>query len=47
MLEKVPGVTLVDKLRDILLMEADFNYGNILLFCSQLVKMIEAKGVLP
>ena len=32
MIEKKPGVIVVDKLRAILLMEADFNFGNELIF---------------
>ena len=47
MLEKVPEVTLVDKLRAILLMEADFNFGNRLIFGNKMVESLEAKDVLP
>jgi len=47
MIENTPGVTLVDKLRDILLMEADFNFGNRLLFSNKMVNDIESKGTIP
>ena len=35
MIEKKPGVITVDKLQAILLMEADFNFGNELTFGKQ------------
>ena len=38
---KIPGVTLVNKLRGILLMEADFNFGNRLIFGKKMVKNLE------
>ena len=47
MLEKIPGATFMDKLRAILLMEADFNFGNRLIFGNKMVESLEAKGVLP
>ena len=36
MLEKVAGIALVNKLRAILLMEADFNFHNKLVFGSRI-----------
>ena len=47
MLEKIPGNTSVEKLRAILLMEADFNFGNKLLFGQRMVKAAEKAKVLP
>jgi hypothetical protein len=44
MLEKTPGVILVEKLRAILLMEADFNFTNKLLFGCRLVHQAEKSG---
>ena len=44
MIKKAPGVTLVDKLRAILVMEADFTFGNRLLFGNKMLKNIERKG---
>ena len=44
MIEKKPGVITVDKLQAILLMEADFNFGNKLIFGKQAMhnaKMLE------
>ena len=41
MLEKIPGINLVEKLRAILLMEVDLNFGNRLLFGSHMVKDME------
>lgn len=38
MLEKVAGVALVNKLRAILLMEADFNFHNKLIFGKWILK---------
>jgi len=46
-IEKAPGDTLVYKLRAILIMEADFNFGNRLLFGNKMVKDIESKGTIP
>ena len=46
-LEKIPGKNLVEKLRAILLMEADFNFGYRLLFGSCMVKDMDNKHVLP
>ena len=47
MLEKVAGNVNVDKLRAILLMEADFNFVNKLMFGSRLIRWITDKGRLP
>ena len=47
MLEKIPGNTSVEKLRAILLMEADFNFGNKLLFGQRMVKAAEDANALP
>jgi len=45
MIEKKPGVILVDKLRAILLMEADFNFGNKMTFGSRAMKNAEVSDV--
>lgn len=47
MIEKIPGVTLVNKLRAILLMEADFNFGNRLILGKNMVKGLEKMKVFP
>ena len=47
MLEKKPGVIEVDKLRAILLMEADFNFANQLYFGKRLTASAEEHGVIP
>ena len=47
MLEKIAGNFRVDKLRAILLMEADFNFANKLLFGSRMMHQAEEHGVLP
>ena len=47
MLEKIPGITLVDKLRAILLMEADFNFGNKLLLGKRMVQAAEKLNFIP
>jgi hypothetical protein len=44
MLEKRAGVILVDKLRPILLMEADFNFANKVQFGCRLVKEAAKRG---
>ena len=41
MIEKKPGVIAVDKLRAILLMEADFNFGNELIFGNRAMQNAE------
>lgn len=47
MLENIQEVTSADKLRAILLMDADFNFGNNLLFESRMVQTAGAAKVLP
>ena len=47
MLEKVPGIALVNKLRAILLMEADFNFHNKLVFGVRMIAEARAKGLIP
>lgn len=47
MIEKTPWVTLVENLRAILLIEADFKFGNRLIFGNKMVKSLETKGDLP
>ena len=47
LLEKVPGVALVDKLRAILLMEGDFNFFNKWLFGSVAVGKLYEIGYIP
>ena len=44
MLEKVAGVALVNKLRAILLMEADFNYMNKWIFGHEAINTMYALG---
>jgi len=47
MLEKVAGVALVNKLRAILLMEADFNFHNKLIFGSRMINAARKDGEIP
>ena len=47
MLEKKPGLIIVDRLRAILLMEADFNFGNKLYFGSRMMRAAERNKVIP
>ena len=47
MLEKVAGIALVTKLRAILLMEADFNYHNKLIFGQRMMKLARQHGLVP
>ena len=47
MLEKKEGEIRVDKLRVILLMEADFNFSNKLIFGSRMLKHAKQHHVLP
>ena len=47
MLEKVAGIALVNKLRAILLMEADFNFHNKLLFGKRMMATARAHGLVP
>ena len=42
MLEKIEGMTRVDKLRAILLMEADFNFLLKLIFGSRMMRQVES-----
>ena len=47
MLEKIAGVALVNKLRAILLMEADFNFHNKLIFGKRMLDHARENGVIP
>ena len=47
MLEKIADCIRVDKLRAILLMEADFNFGTKLVFGSKMVTNMERSGLIP
>ena len=47
MLEKVAGVALVTKLRAILLMEADFNFHNKLIFGKRMLDLAWAHNLVP
>ena len=47
LLEKVPGVTLVDKLQAILLMEGDFNFYNKWIFGQVVVNKLYKIGYIP
>merc|ERR1711966_623586 len=47
LLEKIAGVALVTKLRAILLMEADFNFHNRLIFGGRMVKLARENGLVP
>ena len=47
MLQKEAGVIRVNKLRAILLMEADFNFGNKLIFSKRMVEKLETQNRLP
>ncbi len=47
MLEKVAGVALVMKLSSILLLEADFNFHNRLIFESHMLRMAWKKDLVP
>ena len=47
MLEKIAGVILAEKLRAILLMEADFNFGNTVYMGRRMIKTAEALQVIP
>jgi hypothetical protein len=46
-LEKVAGVALVHKLRAILLMEADFNMHNRLIFGNRMMDVAREAGLIP
>ncbi len=47
MLEKIAGVALVTKLRAILLMEADNNFHNKLIFGTRLLNLARENGMVP
>ncbi len=47
MLEKTPGCQLVNKLRSILLMEADFNCANKIVFGSRVLANVRQHGFMP
>jgi hypothetical protein len=47
MLEKIPGCQLINKLRSILLMEADFNSINKILFGICMLNMVWLYGFMP
>ena len=47
MLEKIAGVALVTKLRAILLMEADFNFHNKLIFGKRMLDLARAHDLVP
>jgi endonuclease/exonuclease/phosphatase family metal-dependent hydrolase len=47
MLEKIAGVALVTKLRAILLLEADYNYCNKLIFGKRMLELARQNGMAP
>ncbi len=47
MLEKIPGCQLISKLRSILLMEADFNCVNKLIFGCRMMNNVRKYGMMP
>ena len=47
MLKKIAGLALVNKLRAILLMEADFNFHNKLVFSSRILIAVRTNGLIP
>ena len=47
MLEKVAGIALVTKLRAILLMEADFNFHNRLIFAKRMLQQARQHSLIP
>ena len=47
MLEKTLGVTLVSKLRAILLMEADFNATNKIVYGDRMMKNVRKYNLMP
>ncbi len=47
MLEKMPGYQLINKLRSILLMEADLNSINKILFGIRMLNMVQLHGFMP
>jgi hypothetical protein len=47
MLEKIAGIALVNKLRAILLMEADFNMHNRIIFGNRMIQRAREEGLIP
>ena len=47
MLEKIPGCQRIDKLRSILLMEAEFNCVNKIVFGSRMLANVRQHGLMP
>ena len=47
MLEKELGRTLINKLRAILLMEADFNFSNKILYGARMMDIVIRFGLMP
>lgn len=47
MLEKIAGVALLTKLRAILLLEADFNQHNKLIFQHRMLALARENGLVP
>ena len=47
MLEKLPGCTLISKLCSILLMEADFNCVNKIIFGARMLRKVWQYGMMP
>jgi hypothetical protein len=47
MLEKIPGCQRIDKVRSILLMEADFNCVNKIIFGSRMLANVRRHGLMP
>ena len=47
MLEKLAGVSLVTTLRVILLMEADFNFHNQIIFSKRILDNMRAHNLIP
>ena len=47
MLEKIAGLALINKLRAILLMEADFNFRNKIIFGKSMVNADRQEGLIP
>jgi len=47
MLEKIAGIALVNKLHAILLMEADSNFHNKLIFGKRTLDQVRANGIIP
>ena len=47
MVEKLAGIALVTKLRAILLMEADFNFHNWIIFLKRMLDNAQDRGLIP